>query len=386
MEVLTKVKSNITKPNATFLLDYPSVKSYSSGMDSLRGILAIWVMVAHLSIWGGVANQQIWDWLLWFMKGLNLIFQPIGETHPAVVGFIVLSGYCIHRNGARRDGFNIWKYGMRRAFRIVPTYLLASAVGVAVFVYFTNIDLHTSQSITGTSRIRWDGLLVKLLGISAFIPNLHYFGFQGNAPLTTVMVEIWLYVFYAITMRWLISGVHEETLWKVIFVIWAIGLVIVGVYTKYYSWWNNGSFIAFLPYWWLGAVAVNKSNFRLLPNWKVMVLIYLLLTLGMISGVMHGTAQFLLGEFRKIILAVLFAYGIAYIDDARGYVIDWSAKLGKSSYSIYAYHAPILVMALILGLPWWLAPCLVLIVAVILNLVFEAPLTVMGKKLSLRIN
>lgn len=382
MEALTKVRSNASNPDVVCLLDYLCIKSYSPGMDFLRGTLAIWVMLAHLSAWGGIANQQVWGWLLSGMKMLSSIFQPMGETHPAVVGFIVLSGYCIHRNGARRERFNVWAYAIRRAFRIIPTYFFATILGAVVFTYFAAIDLHAAQIITGTPQIRWDGIAVKLLGISAFIPNLHFLGFQGNAPLTTVMVEIWLYVFYAIAMRYLILGVREETLWKVILALWVGGLAIVYTYPKYYSWWNNGSLVAFLPYWWIGAVAVNKRKIRFFDKWKAMILIYLLFTLVMIFEFIHGSPQYLLAELRKLILAVLFAHIIVSIDNSRGKIIDLGAKLGESSYSIYAYHAPLLVMALLLGIPWWLAPCLVLVIAMVVNVILEVPFTAIGKKLA----
>ncbi len=355
-------------------------------MDFLRGILSIWVMVAHLAIWAGVAGQQIPEVILGVMKTLGIFFQPVGETHPAVVGFIVLSGYCIHRNGARRDQFSTLSYGVRRAFRIMPTYLLASLVGAAGFVYLAGVDLNAGRAITGTQQISMAGLLVKLLGISAFIPKLHYLSFQGNAPLTTVMVEIWLYVFYAIAIRYLIRGLHDAMLWRIIAGVWCFGLIMVCGHTEYYSWWHNGSLIAFLPLWWLGAMAVHKSSNRIfLLSWKWMILCYLLFTLLIESGILHGALQFLAVESRKMVLAVLFAQLIVFIDNARCRLIDWGAKIGQASYSIYAYHAPVLAVALLLTLPWWLVPWLVLAMAIGVYLTFELPLTAAGRKLAKKI-
>lgn len=368
------------------LLDYPRINSYSGGLDFLRGVLAIWVMITHLVIWSGLTGQQVSESVLVTMQLLGRFFQPIGETHPAVLGFIVLSGYCIHRNGARRGRFNVRSYATRRAFRIVPTYVLASIVGLVVFNYWAAINLQDIRTLTGTQQTTWQGVLIKLTGISAFIPKIHFQSFQGNAPLTTVMVEMWLYVFYAVAMQWLVRGGLGASLWKVLAGAWFLGLVMVSGEAKYYSWWNNGSLVGFLPYWWIGAAAVNHSaNPRFLNNWKLFILIYAVFTSIMASGILHGTALFLMAEARKIVLAVLFAKLIASIDGIDMKWIKWGAKLGHSSYSIYAYHAPILALILLLALPWWMAPWVVLAVSLTVYVIFESPFTNFGKKLAMGI-
>jgi len=83
------------------IADAPILGFRSPGIDVARGLLALWVLCAHLFAWSSALNQgngvltAIFEWL-------GRLFQSNGETHPAVLGFIVLSGYCIHRTGFRQ--------------------------------------------------------------------------------------------------------------------------------------------------------------------------------------------------------------------------------------------------------------------------------------------
>lgn len=84
------------------LLADPVRRGRSAGIDCLRGALALYVLFGHLLPWAlytthtSTAFTQVNAWLI-------RVFQGHGETDPAVLGFIVLSGYYIHRNGLRAD-------------------------------------------------------------------------------------------------------------------------------------------------------------------------------------------------------------------------------------------------------------------------------------------
>ena len=76
------------------MLDSPTLPaSRSRGIDSLRALFALWVVLAHVAGWasavqGAAAMPTL---IVSAMGGLITLFQSSGETHPAVVGFIVLS-------------------------------------------------------------------------------------------------------------------------------------------------------------------------------------------------------------------------------------------------------------------------------------------------------
>jgi peptidoglycan/LPS O-acetylase OafA/YrhL len=171
-----------------------------------------------------------------------------------VLGFIVLDGYRIHRTGFRRQGGSqISTYATRRFFRIWPVYLLATLVGVALFfaAHFENPE--TASSLSGTTQISARCVLAKLSGTSVFRPSLHICRFQGNARLTTAMVEEWLYILYAVVFHAVLVGGGEKPFWLAVLIAWLAGLVYTSTHAEHLAWWHNGSLIRFLPYWWMGA-------------------------------------------------------------------------------------------------------------------------------------
>lgn len=103
----------------------------------------------------------------------DYLFQSNGQTHPAVIGFIVLSGYCIHRGGFRQSGGSARAYVIRRFFRIGPVYALASILGVAAFFASRRLNVQLAVAFTGTSEISIGRIAAKFSGISAFVPTLH---------------------------------------------------------------------------------------------------------------------------------------------------------------------------------------------------------------------
>jgi len=121
------------------------------------------------------------------------LFQGHGETHPAVLAFIVLSGYCIHRSGFRRGPADHAGYGIRRFFRIYPVYLAATLFGLVVVTLALGRWPALAYELSGTKEVDLRCVAAKLAGVSAFAPSLNLCTFQGNAPLHTVMVEMWLY-------------------------------------------------------------------------------------------------------------------------------------------------------------------------------------------------
>jgi peptidoglycan/LPS O-acetylase OafA/YrhL len=76
----------------------------------LRALFALWVVIGHLIPWArrlqGV--EAVPAWLYYFTDTIvDRLTQSSNELNPAVLCFIVLSGYCIHRNGLRKPGDSI---------------------------------------------------------------------------------------------------------------------------------------------------------------------------------------------------------------------------------------------------------------------------------------
>jgi peptidoglycan/LPS O-acetylase OafA/YrhL len=332
----------------------------AEALDVLRFALAVWVLVTHVTYWAPTTTSV---WLKWLVAVLISVFQPAIETHPAVLAFIVLSGYCIHRNGLRARSFTVTPYAIRRAFRIVPMFVLAAVGGALVGKFVLN---DPTVSVVG--------LLQKLSGISAFVPALNTVTYQGNAPLHTVMVEIWLYAFYPVAIFLLSRRGSERALWLLLGAICLAGTLAARTDAAVTNWWHNGSFFGFLIYWWIGAWFVNGRLSR-----RAIILIlccWLALSAVLIGG---WSADLVLVEARKLCFAFLIGAFIAKIDCPAKLALG---RLGQASYSFYALHTPVTYGLIASGVSWWLAMFAALPAGLLAFVVVEAPLMRLGRQLA----
>lgn len=354
------------------LLEAPSTRDRSEALDLIRCICALWVLLAHVIPWAGiVAGKPISAALL--SGALVRIFQPAGETHPAVLIFIVLSGYCIHRGGFRgADRPDLRSYGLRRAFRILPVYVLAIAVGAVAWSISSGVSHELTQRLSGTSSLTLSTILLRLSGISAFIPQLNPITYAGNAPLHTVMVEIWLYVVYPIVLL-LMLRYGESRVYVGLACIWLTGALICSGNGALTNWWHNGSVFGFLPYWWIGASCISAKLDRRLA-----------LTAGALWLVLTVIAprHLLLVEAHKACLAVLAGMAIAALDRKRTYVPEILSWSGKAGYSLYAFHAPVAYALLIMGWHWLAVVAAAIAVGAGVFVAYENPLNRVGRKLA----
>ena len=189
----------------------PLLGRRADAIDALRGVMALWVLFAHLVPWAAIAQGP--DSAPWLLRAafhyLERLFQPAYETHPAVLGFIVLSGYCIHRNGLRPHSPALRAFAIRRVFRIYPVYAVAIAVGLAGYSIAQLVSADKARWLSATEFLASGDVLVKAAGLQAFTPSLFRAAFQGNAPLQTVAVELWLYALYPAVMLWLLPATRR---------------------------------------------------------------------------------------------------------------------------------------------------------------------------------
>jgi peptidoglycan/LPS O-acetylase OafA/YrhL len=364
------------------MLDSSISTQRSNGIDTVRAILALWILFAHVISWVPFAqgSSGVHPVIAWIMETFAAIFQPCGETHPAVIGFIVVSGYCIHRNGLRRTGGDITGYCIRRAFRILPVYFLATLFGIACFSISVSASPDITKTLSGTSALNLQYIALKLVSLSAFVPRLHTLTFQANAPLHTVLVEMWLYLLYPIVIVCIARRYPERTLWLLLLTVWVFGIALITAFPNLSSWWHNGSIIGFIAYWWIGAKCVD-SDFaeRALTFRYVLIAAWLALTLLIFFHI----ARFpLLAELRKAIFALLVGLAINRCD-TRGIAATYGLhKIGKAGYSMYAFHAPLTYTLLIYGLPWQLTAACAILLGMAFFKIYEEPLTAMGKRLA----
>jgi peptidoglycan/LPS O-acetylase OafA/YrhL len=107
------------------------------------------------------------------------------------------------------------------------------------------------------------------------------------------------------------------------------------------------------------------------------------LTLVLLAGCVESLSVV---EARKAILACLVGLGIAALDLAKA--PGWlrpGVLVGRAGCTIYAFHAPLLVLTLTLGATCWLAGVTTIAGNLVIYLLYEKPLTALGKRLAQRV-
>lgn len=310
-----------------------------------------------------------------FEQQLKPLFQAGGETHPSVLGFIVLSGYCIHRAGLRTGREDIGRYAQRRFWRIFPVYLVASIFGAAAITVAAMISTK-ALGMAGGEANGWC-LAAKLVGLPAWAPTLFKCSFAGNAPLNTVTAEIGLYALYPALLLGVGSRFGERGIWLVVAAVWSLGTAMVTAIPAAAPWWHNGSTLGFLAYWWIGAKMLDPAfTASVRKALSPIILGWLSLTLLLMIGQWAGTP--VLVEMRKLLFCLLVGVVIASIDRSGqpGGVLSW---VGQRGYSLYAFHAPVLYLLLVSGVPWWLAVAAAVAAGLVAYRYIEAPALTLGK-------
>lgn len=353
------------------MLNSPVLSHRSNGLDALRAVFALWVLLAHALPWAeAVSSGQVPTFLLSFGAGLGRLFQTRGETHPAVLGFIVLSGYCIHRAGLRSNRTDVQQYSQRRFWRIAPVYLVASTVGALAVTLAGSIS-PLGLALAGGGVNGWC-MAAKLLGLPAWFPSLFACSFAGNAPLGTVTAEIGLYTLYPVLLILIGMRMGERAIWLSVSVVFLAGVLFVSIRPELGPWWHNGSVVGFLAYWWLGVKLLDPDFAKRLRRFAAPIILgWLILTLALMTSVWPAASPLLI-EARKLLFCFAIGIAIVALDRAgqRAGVLSW---VGRRGYSLYAFHAPVLYLLLVAGVPWWLAISAAIGLGLLAYRVVEAP-------------
>lgn len=305
-------------------------------LESLRGLLAVWVLAAHVA-------------------GRSLLDEEIRAAHLAAITepllpvyvFIILSGFVIFLV-LNRERLSYSDFLIRRIFRLAPLYWVALAV-VAVLVPF---HLHVLESLpwrnravldsihvhTGTLQLFWPHLMAHILLLQGLLPDawLPNANFTFLSPGWSVSLE-WQFYVLAPGLLFLLKRGHFIPL---------VGLLIAFVTIQKFGFAGVG----FLP---------NQFHYFLLG-----ILSYYIFTearrLPQVGGVAH---DFILVVVCAAIYAALSTpwpviIWIVVLDilvAARTNNWSWLTRqgrivlefelvqwLGKLSYSIYLIHIPVL--------------------------------------------
>jgi peptidoglycan/LPS O-acetylase OafA/YrhL len=290
-------------------------------INRLRGLLAMGVVSWHIVPIASMVPITADAW--------QNVFGPLAlfSGFNYVIGFIVVSGYCIARSTLRRD-FTIARYTALRITRIYPTLIACACVAGAVEFALYN---HPSRIPMWSDGITVHNFAVSLLGMSGF-----YGQFGSYAPTYTVSYEllyylIWGVAFAVVPTRFAvpISAVIGLALYFVLPGEYHFALVLFGV-------WLFGAALAvhereilavarYVPIWLMWALILWAY-----VNWNVITA-----PLGSLWNAPNSLSYLPLGLLFTVVMAChLSKHGPAMQLD------DW---LGNISYPLFLVHGPILI-------------------------------------------
>jgi len=168
-----------------------------------------------------------------------------------------------------------------------------------------------------------------------------------------------------------------------------VGYFMYSLYWEFNSWWQNGSLLSFLVFWWIGVFAQKQETWVHNAKFKVsMIIEFIILTYLLLQPNNDVNPQILraLAEIRRYILAFLACAIIKNIENNENiflYFFKLGAIFGKISYSVYALRAPLSILLLIyFNLDWYLIIPIVISISYLTHKYVELPFIRKGRLLS----
>ena len=290
-------------------------------INALRAIAVISVLLFHLDIpffSGGFAGVDI---------------------------FFVISGYLMTKiivDGYRNDTFGILDFYAKRAKRIIPAlmFLVLIVTVVGFFIYLPNQYKENEQNATAS-----------LL----FFSNIFYWrntGYFASASANNVFLHTWplslewqFYLIYPIIIGLVLKFIRKKQFLIRIFLTVVVLLFIISVYGAHKS--PVATFFLLPTRAWellLGGLAVaSQGKFKSTP---LLVLCYLEIIL---TTVLFNDRFLWPGGYTLVPVVSTFLIIVLKSDDhflLKNKIVQF---FGKTSYSLYLWHWPIIVFSRYLG-------------------------------------
>jgi peptidoglycan/LPS O-acetylase OafA/YrhL len=310
------------------------------GLDALRGVAILMVFVYH-GLHATFGFDQL-KWSGWFpdfhVAKSFLVLFPATFGSGGVAVFFVISGFCIHLVW-HRSSTKSWKeFFMRRAYRIVPPYLVALIFFAFFYPLTRMVFFEFSNWVQFFSHL---ALVHNLINASTF--------FGINPAFWSIGVEAQLYLIYPLLMVAVFRYGWRGALWLAVLcevgirLIGSLGFFGVTVSLPYVF--SEGPF-AYWFSWAIGAhlaegfISGRQTGWARWPLWFWPVL-------ALISKFIHPLSSFLF-IFVALSSAVLIAHMLQGPERFRWIprvLTRHLGALGVVSYSFYLLHQPFVLTA-----------------------------------------
>lgn len=306
-------------------------------IDRLRGLLAIGVLLGHAIDLAQLSASN----------PSGTLFSLAMATRPyygfvCVIGFIVLSGYCIARSTMNR--FSLGEYAVMRVTRVYPLLIVAVLLTALVEWVAVESPYRPDMWVVGRDLRKF---LAALAGFSGFKGT-----FGALAPAYTISFELLYYAIWGLAMAAALGRARRAL---VIAASGAVMLIVLGSPLRARLGWFAGFLpvagIAVLPGWLLGAaLAVVQDHVtrvaRVIPTWAAWML-FVSVTASCVDAFSLPFVAVANDYFHVAYCTILsglyftiVATWLARPAPARSATDTW---LGEISYPLFLIHGPTLV-------------------------------------------
>ncbi|MCZ2836044.1 acyltransferase family protein [Modestobacter sp. VKM Ac-2985] len=323
--------------------------SHSRGLDALRGIAAVLVVLGHSrdSLFSARDLDQSASGVF------RLLLVPTSFAQEAVAVFFVISGYLVGGQvlrQAREDRFRWGDYLAKRLSRLwivlLPGLVLTAVIdSIAIRVDAGAVDAVGPQPILGLDAAACNAL---------FLMPTRCATYGTNTSLWSLAYEFWFYVAFAgATTAWYAMVNRRTARFGLALVPLAISVLAFGV-----------ELLWLFPAWLVGVLvaeararcagghrpAGRRTARRAMMAWLGSVA--LLLGISLASSATSPAA------YITYPLVALGSVPIVWmcLDSSHGKPRRWvsiGSWVGGWSYSMYVFHRPIVVLGVVISRDWW---------------------------------
>lgn len=302
-------------------------RSYFENLAGVRGAAAAVVLFAHVV-------------QLHFLRfGLNTSLHQVSSiaSEYAVVVFFILSGYLIthtlEANIERNGKLRLDVYAAARIARLYPPFLYAIGVSLLVFLV---MDLFDLPGRSGPMRLPGDLYAARdIVHLPLGEIKRALLMLQGmleiNGPLWSLYMEAKLYVLFACALA-MISGGRGIVSITVILAVVFYFVAKAGVEL-------NPGFAGYAAMWLIGASAYYVWSERAIGGNRILMCAGLIIAAELWHVVVDGTVLWIVAR------DVLIAAFISWLLFKRRVRVRCPQRLADCSYSLYATHFPVLLLA-----------------------------------------
>lgn len=320
-------------------------------LDVLRGACAGVVFLSHCHLWSGFPpaggiETGLWTSIAHVYELFVMATWPLGGHHPAVLGFFVLSGFCIHfpfewrlRHGGAAPRWG--DYFRRRFLRIMPVYWTGCVLGLA-FVALERAHPSGHPLLVLHAYAPPAHVATRLLGVSGIYPEEI---FSGNYLLNTVAVELLMYAAYPVVYHFAARGAWRK-LGAAFLALHLSTLILLQWVTPF--WVFNSVFMLGI-FWYAGALAAHLYVTR---GWtasgRALGLAWAAFLVTKLVPHFYGLTLIKQAAWSMVcVLGIVWALGreIARPGLGEGRLMRTLRWTGQISYSLYAVHTPVIMFA-----------------------------------------